>query len=769
MYNYLSSIINIDLHIHSKASEYKEAKGYVDDSNIDNLEVLFDKLQHNNINMFSISDHNNFDFKLYTRILEILDSKLYPVVYKVLPAVEFDVQLEENKDSCHIVTIFRDDDIKKIAKISEVLEKNPLRKVDDFYKKDEFELILKLINLDVLLIAHQHTGMNYNCSKKKKTRSLTESTSNSENLIKIGYINALEFQQSKVQGIIINSLRKSEINIATLIGSDCHQWKYYPLKDKKSKQRDYVSKIKALPTFDGLLFSLTSPATRFNRNDYNIEYIKSLSINNIKIPLSKGINTIIGDNGSGKSMLLDLLNDEISNYYYYKKIIDLNKIKYDNKNLRKIYVKQNSVIEKVKKGTLFKNDDIVFYNDILTKERFKKRIKNYFEKLISSVNKNIMLEKKYQTVMESKLEIKINTDDNYIPHIDCNYSVSSNFIFDRFSQMNDIYESLYEEYSSHRSFYNNNYPIIKDMTTNFKKLLSEMKIDYEEKERMINIQNSILFAAENFNRVMNLNKSDKQKSNEAYKLKKEMFITNFVSYLKESVKENKFPEFPKAINGTSKNRMGGYDFVKITKYSGKYLFEEYFNSLFNNGTTLEKIKMIKTSQDLVNVLNGIRRISDIEQWYSKIDNLSEKYCKEETYIQNSKNDESIGKTPGEVSMVYYSYILKTDNKDVEVILIDQPEDDISNKNIATQLLSYLNENRDKKQVIIVTHNPILVVNLDVDNVIYINKDKFDNMTVKNGCLEYSCSNYSIIKEVAENMDGGIELVERRFKLYGKSD
>ena len=46
----LNNIINIDLHIHSKASEYKEENEIVKNSNIDNIGVLLEKLNKNNIN-----------------------------------------------------------------------------------------------------------------------------------------------------------------------------------------------------------------------------------------------------------------------------------------------------------------------------------------------------------------------------------------------------------------------------------------------------------------------------------------------------------------------------------------------------------------------------------------------------------------------------------------------------------------------------------------------------------------------------------------------
>ena len=64
----LNDIISIDLHIHSIFSAYKENDGYVQNSNIENIDVLLQKLNENNINMFAITDHNRFSYELYLAI-----------------------------------------------------------------------------------------------------------------------------------------------------------------------------------------------------------------------------------------------------------------------------------------------------------------------------------------------------------------------------------------------------------------------------------------------------------------------------------------------------------------------------------------------------------------------------------------------------------------------------------------------------------------------------------------------------------------------------
>ena len=97
MNNVLNSAINFDLHIHSKASEYKESPGIVDRSTKENLEVLLSKLHSHNVALFSITDHNRFDPALYLEINRILGEANHPYqnVRGVLAGVEFDVVLDE--------------------------------------------------------------------------------------------------------------------------------------------------------------------------------------------------------------------------------------------------------------------------------------------------------------------------------------------------------------------------------------------------------------------------------------------------------------------------------------------------------------------------------------------------------------------------------------------------------------------------------------------------------------------------------------------------
>ena len=57
--------------------------------------------------------------------------------------------------------------------------------------------------------------------------------------------------------------------------------------------------------------------------------------------------------------------------------------------------------------------------------------------------------------------------------------------------------------------------------------------------------------------------------------------------------------------------------------------------------------------------------------------------------------------------------------------------------------------------------------LDVDNLIFISK-KEGKLEVQSGALEYACSEYSILDIVAQNIDGGLESIKKRWKRYEKT-
>lgn len=99
-------MIKFDLHIHSFANFYKEGRDIVDNSTIENAEILMEKLNEQNVGLFSITDHNRFWPELYQRFDELISSGSYPNVKGLVAGVEFDVQMDPEMGKCHIITVF---------------------------------------------------------------------------------------------------------------------------------------------------------------------------------------------------------------------------------------------------------------------------------------------------------------------------------------------------------------------------------------------------------------------------------------------------------------------------------------------------------------------------------------------------------------------------------------------------------------------------------------------------------------------------------------
>ena len=77
----LNSIIKIDLHIHSELSSYKEDEKHriVSDSTIENLPILFQKLEQFDVNLISFTDHNRFNLEMYCAARKIIEQCEYPI------------------------------------------------------------------------------------------------------------------------------------------------------------------------------------------------------------------------------------------------------------------------------------------------------------------------------------------------------------------------------------------------------------------------------------------------------------------------------------------------------------------------------------------------------------------------------------------------------------------------------------------------------------------------------------------------------------------
>lgn len=313
--------LKCDFHIHSYYSKHREANGLTTNNTEENIPKLVSKLKEYGVEMAAITDHDVFSYSMYSRLVnEATDLKL------ILPGVEFSVAMKDGngkEKQIHVIALFDNSNEEKIKKIEDVLgTTKPKYDALDNHAFSQRKLIeiLDEIGLDVVMIAHQKKTMT--TSQKPQKNDLNVLGDCEVNyLLFTEYFQALEFHDKKNELFNIKKQREYKENILRFItGSDCHDWDVYPNHDSGKKDSDGYKHtfLKCLPSFRGVSLALTENSrisleqSFFSVSNKVIESIDlTIGEKMISIPMSKGINAIIGDNSIGKSLLVH----KITGYY----------------------------------------------------------------------------------------------------------------------------------------------------------------------------------------------------------------------------------------------------------------------------------------------------------------------------------------------------------------------------------------------------------------------------------------------------------------------
>lgn len=150
------------------------------------------------------------------------------------------------------------------------------------------------------------------------------------------------------------------------------------------------------------------------------------------------------------------------------------------------------------------------------------------------------------------------------------------------------------------------------------------------------------------------------------------------------------------------------------------------------------------------------------------------------YILKYEDDDFSQMSQGKKAFVILTLILEF-SQDKKPVIIDQPEDSLDNRSIYLELTKYLKSKKKDRQIILVTHNPNVVVGADTENVIVANQNspKTPNIdgiqfSYVNGSLENTLSDShakttleskSIREHVIEILEGGNDAFRERENKY----
>lgn len=762
-----------DLHIHTNqcpkgSGEFSKmsTKEYVD-----NLLEIFKS--HNDLTLISFTDHNQISYEVYKEFMNRETSIC------LLPGIELDVLFPEEKECKHVIFYFN----KKIDTNFEVFAKN----INNFINKwngDIYKILDYLISKRIDFVISPHA---FKQGKRSINSNWNDELKAEENAHK--YMDQFycfweaggHSEISRSVAFLKDFLIDERISIVSFSDSA-------DSKKLSAYLNDPTQYFKSLPSFKGLQLVATdcnrisNKKIKINENNKG-NLIGKIKFNEQNIYLSDGLNTIIGGRGSGKSLLVDALYNSL----YPKNEIAQNRKDFISKYQMKIYNFNDDEI----KPNSFKVDyyEQAYVSKIFNSENSSKEIEKYFHSAFvdkeMEIDENIIITKiketfsellkKYDELEEENISSLVSqyrkeVDESLKLPLTKNSKVKYNELplmehtqqyetligknvmpkeLKNNSRVNDAIKNLQIVIAEETQKYNfNNYInyLLKnnliDEYFDYKKKISDISANKQKVEKQVlaqiamremnyvkrvNMVNAIIALQSNFETHFEKGKKMDGIEHEAFWFKREIDIESPIEYLIRKLNEY-----------YSATKLG----YKINIDTAWNVINEY---CYNGDSKLKDSKSIEElDKDIINLDLKIKKASNI-------------------YYKNDKGDYSniMNYSPGTQTNILMEYIV---NKKTDVpLLIDQPEDNIDNYTIYNKLKKWFVELKNKRQIIVVTHDANIAINADSENLIIANQADSNKFEYQYGALEYKDN-----LEIASNiLDGGKEAVKRRLLKYGE--
>lgn len=787
----------IDLHIHSAASVVTKDKGKkeLSDCDKDHVNVLLRGLEAHGINMCAITDHDCFDKDLYFALKEREGDGC---LNKVLPGIEFSVSIRADGKKptvVHIVAIFDDRHPDLIDGIADVVcDENGKPRYDDLnngaFTEDGFAKVLRDIGLNAVLIGHEKSAGQ---EAKRDVSSL--GANYASEVILTEFVDAVEIRNKRRELDIkrlIETYPKDAVPF--VVGSDCHDWATYPGREGGEIS---FSSLKCLPTFEGLLMAVTDPSrikvgdcSFFSASSSKLDSLK-LSVNgkNFDIPFSPGINAIIGDNSIGKSMMIHRLTNcrHVDGHkladgyeaYCAKEGISVDTIlpiadefKFDDQDsVRK-------TLEELHSGQGQNDYFGKYFQSHVDVDSIKDSLKRFFDECVVALESKARFNDTRRRLDKHEVVLRDLPKSEKLTISQYSKTISFKDIESLGSRLLSCRSDLVNARADHSKLFKEmgieaaeaHADAIKAMDR-LLKLVEKHRLIYERDDVKTR---AVKGAASEERRVLSKKKTDEQKTIDDYSATLDDVSGKIANAVLLAAKRcNRKLEYAVPVDIRVPNPMGKFIFVSEPTSGStdisycNEVFREVFNkpklSLLLNGIQSETEL---TTEEIAAAVTGEK--PSMATCYDQIRNKLHAVVDRVTERRKITN-KSIGidaePSPGLYGTLYFDLLAEEDAKP-GVYIIDQPEDQISQVAIKEHVLGAFKRMSANRQVLMITHNPLFVVNLDVDNVIVLARDKNGIIDVKSGALEYECDDYKVLDLVAKTVEGGADVVRKRLKRYG---
>lgn len=206
-----------------------------------------------------------------------------------------------------------------------------------------------------------------------------------------------------------------------------------------------------------------------------------------------------------------------------------------------------------------------------------------------------------------------------------------------------------------------------------------------------------------------------------------------VSYRLNGFSEKFFDHVSLSVKGSFNGIPAGYDRLNHILENHNLTTEEgllgFVDEVVNN-LEYDYRDEKKEKREISNQLKKGYSVSNLYSYLFNLDYLQPVY-------QLKLGEKYLGElSPGERGALLLIFYLIIDQDDVPLI-IDQPEENLDNQSVFKILVHFIKKAKDKRQIIIVTHNPNLAVVCDAEQIVHVQIDKLKKNAVQfsSGSLE----------------------------------
>lgn len=766
----------IDIHIHTSENANELNKNF----DIDKLEKKIKEYSKNNDYLISLTDHNIINIDTY--------EKMYNKKMNFLVGVELHIRNYDNCPPYHCHFIFN---FEKFITDLNIFKTN-LTRINDILNKlypnklpSDKDLIPKLGDLINAFDGYEYLILPHGGqSHRTFNESIPGDDVKFDNVMERSiYYNMFDgFTARSNKGLEDTQLYFNRLGISEFINlvtcSDNYNVDKYP--NSKSGNEDFVPTwMYSSPNFSGLRVAL-SESMRLSygeepRDDWQ-EHILSAKLCNDKINIAvdfePGLNVIIGNSSSGKTLLVDSLYDKIENKHNstYKDFNVDNLTVNNPSGIVPHYFRQNYILELIKEDKDNDMENSLSENAFITRifpleESFRQKINNSLNQLreklqilIDSANKIEEIEETVkgiqnftrlfylgETIINPLLFMKpdeieeklLDYDDDKIKKIEENIKALSEF------QTKIAFCANYDvELKSIKKKIEDAYEEVK-----FAKIVNEIINNH------IDTENQLI--KENNSRKANINQ---MKSNLLLNIKE--WVTNYKTF---ETTFNEIIQFKCEVDSRLVESSGHKLSIKNDFKLSKEIVISALNQHLKKKIPIDAVKILPSDLLKGNYLKN-PKIKDSKDLTNKVYAIIAKENKVKYSIvhKNGKNFSEL--SPGMKASVILDIILGYDGDNAPLI-IDQPEDNLATNYINYDLVESIKKCKKNRQVIMVSHNATIPMLGDAQCIIVCTNDK-SKINIKSYKMEDDFdSNQSILDVIAEITDGGKPSIKKRFKKY----